>query len=180
MGWYTCIHMCSHMTMSSSTLCPSSNQIDANIAIQVIGIIIIMKLDVNSDIGNEKWWHSTPEQCTPRNQSVRLTNVNHHIDIYIYHKEAWTVQLKPFEKRSTPCMYISFKKTSFWGCIHDMNYMFKHRCSGPERRSSGGNTSSAQQASALVPRTAFTRVHRMCQRHGSDKTAILHTLVLNS
>ena len=38
---------------------------------------------------------------------------------------------------------------------------------GPEPRSSGGNTSSNPQISALIPRPAFNGMERMCQCHGS-------------
>ena len=40
---------------------------------------------------------------------------------------------------------------------------------GSEPRSSGGNTSSNPQVSALFPRPAFNGMERMCQRHGSNK-----------
>ena len=40
-----------------------------------------------------------------------------------------------------------------------------------EPRSSGGNTSSNQQASVRIPRSAFNGMKRMCQRHGSNQTA---------
>ena len=40
---------------------------------------------------------------------------------------------------------------------------------GPEPRSSGGNTSSNPQVSALIPRPAFNGMERMCQRHGSNQ-----------
>ena len=39
---------------------------------------------------------------------------------------------------------------------------------GPEPRSSGGNTSSNPQVSALIPRPAFDGMERMFQRHGSN------------
>ena len=42
--------------------------------------------------------------------------------------------------------------------------------------SSGGNTSSNPQVSALVPRLAFNGMERMCQRHGSNQ--ISHPPVL--
>ena len=42
---------------------------------------------------------------------------------------------------------------------------------GPELRSSGGNTSSNPQVSALIPRPAFNGVERMCQRHGSNQNS---------
>ena len=40
---------------------------------------------------------------------------------------------------------------------------------GPDPRSSGGNTSSNPQVSALIPRPAFNGMERMCQRHGSNE-----------
>ena len=40
---------------------------------------------------------------------------------------------------------------------------------GPEPMSSGGNTSSNPQVSALIPRSAFNGMERMCQRHGSNQ-----------
>ena len=45
---------------------------------------------------------------------------------------------------------------------------------GPEPRSSGGNTSSNPQVSALIPRPAFNGMERM--RHGSNQNS--HPLVL--
>ena len=42
---------------------------------------------------------------------------------------------------------------------------------GPEPRSSGGNTSSNPQVSALIPRPAFNGMERMCQRHGSNQNS---------
>ena len=49
---------------------------------------------------------------------------------------------------------------------------------GPEPRSSGGNTSSNPQASVLIPRPAFNRMERMCQRHGSNQNPHPAVLVL--
>ena len=42
---------------------------------------------------------------------------------------------------------------------------------GPEPRSSGGNTSSNPQVSALIPRPAFNGRERMCQCHGSNQNS---------
>ena len=42
---------------------------------------------------------------------------------------------------------------------------------GPEPRSSGGNTSSNPQVSALIPRPVFNGMERMCQRHGSNQNS---------
>ena len=42
---------------------------------------------------------------------------------------------------------------------------------GPEPRSSGGNTLSNPQVSALIPRPAFNGMERMCQRHGSNQNS---------
>ena len=42
---------------------------------------------------------------------------------------------------------------------------------GPEPRSSGGNTSSNSQVSALIPRPAFNGMERMCERHGSNQNS---------
>ena len=47
---------------------------------------------------------------------------------------------------------------------------------GPEPRSSGGNTSSNPQVSALIPRPVFNGIERMCQRHGSNQNS--HSPVL--
>ena len=47
---------------------------------------------------------------------------------------------------------------------------------GPEPRTSGGNTSSNAHVSALIPRTTFNGMGRMCQRHGSKQNS--HPLVL--
>ena len=52
-------------------------------------------------------------------------------------------------------------------------YIYKHRASGREQRSLGGNTSSNPQVPAPVPRPVVNGVERMCQRHGSDQTPIL-------
>ena len=48
---------------------------------------------------------------------------------------------------------------------------------GPEPRSSGGNTSSSPQVSALIPRPAFYGMEKMCQRHGSNQNSHLPVLV---
>ena len=48
---------------------------------------------------------------------------------------------------------------------------------GPEPRSSGGNTSSNPQVSALIPRPAFNGMERMCQRPGGNQSSHLHVLV---
>ena len=42
---------------------------------------------------------------------------------------------------------------------------------GPEPMSSGGNTSSHPQVSALIPRPASNGMERMCQRHGSNQNS---------
>ena len=42
---------------------------------------------------------------------------------------------------------------------------------GPEPRLSGGNTSSNPQVSALIPRSAFNGMERMCQHHGSNQNS---------
>ena len=42
---------------------------------------------------------------------------------------------------------------------------------GPEQRSSGGNTSSNPQVSALIPRPAFNRMERVCQRHVTNQNS---------
>ena len=49
---------------------------------------------------------------------------------------------------------------------------------GPEPRSSGRNTSSNSQVSALIPRPAFNGMERMCQRHGSYQNSHPSVLVL--
>ena len=41
----------------------------------------------------------------------------------------------------------------------------------PEPWSSGGNTSSNPQVSALIPRPDFNGMERMCQRHGSNQNS---------
>ena len=46
-----------------------------------------------------------------------------------------------------------------------------HGVHGPEPRSSGGNTSFNPQVSALIPRSAFNGMERMCQRHGSNQNS---------
>ena len=56
-------------------------------------------------------------------------------------------------------------------------HIYLHRASGREPRSSGGNTSSNPQVSALVPRPVVNGMERMCQRHGSYQTP---TLLLES
>ena len=48
---------------------------------------------------------------------------------------------------------------------------------GQEPRSSGGNTSSNSQVSALIPRPAFNGMERVCQRHGSNQNSHLLLLV---
>ena len=51
-------------------------------------------------------------------------------------------------------------------------YIYYHRASGREQRSSGGNTSSNPRVSAPVPRPVVNGMERMCQRHGSDQTHV--------
>ena len=51
---------------------------------------------------------------------------------------------------------------------------------GPEPRSSGGNTSSNPQVSALFPRPVFNGMERMCQRHGSNQNSHPPVLVRKS
>ena len=48
---------------------------------------------------------------------------------------------------------------------------------GPEPRSSGGNTSSNPQVSALISRPAFNGMERMCQRLGSNRNSHFPVLV---
>ena len=48
---------------------------------------------------------------------------------------------------------------------------------GSEPRSSGGNTSSNPQVSALIPRPVFNGMERMCQRHGSNQNSHPSVLV---
>ena len=78
------------------------------------------------------------------------------------------------------CIYTSYNRThvrNVYIYIHTHThiyiyiYIHKHRASGREPRSSGGNTSSNPQVSALVPRPVVNGMERMCQRHGSDQTA---------
>ena len=68
---------------------------DINIPVTVVIItIIIMKYDTNNDISKEK--QMTFDARTARTQKTVLrtmmgcspTNVKHHTDIYLYHKEA--------------------------------------------------------------------------------------------
>ena len=47
----------------------------------------------------------------------------------------------------------------------------------PEPMSSGGNTSSNPQVSALIPRPAFNGMERICQCHGSNQNALPPVLV---
>ena len=89
----------------------------------------------------------------------------------------------------TPVVYIwtSYNRPHIWNayiyiayiyCIYILYiYIYQHRASRPEPRSSGGNTSSNPQVSALVPRPVVNGMERMCQRHGSDQ---IPTLLLES
>ena len=52
-----------------------------------------------------------------------------------------------------------------------------HGVHGPETRSSGGNTSSNPQVSALIRRPAVNGMERMCQRHGSNQNSHPNFLV---
>ena len=61
----------------------------------------------------------------------------------------------------------------FTPLIYIYIYIYWNRASGREPRSSGGNTSSNPQVSALVPRPVVNGMERMCQRHGSDQTPTL-------
>ena len=53
----------------------------------------------------------------------------------------------------------------------------KNGVHGPEPRSSGGNTSSNPQVSALIPRPTFNGMERMCQRHGGNQNSYPPVLV---
>ena len=71
----------------------------------------------------------------------------------------------------TPVVYMTYNRTPIRN-VHTYIYIhiYQHRASGWEPRSSGGNTSSNPQVSALVPRPIVNGMERMCQRHGSDQT----------
>ena len=74
------------------------------------------------------------------------------------------------------CMYIYvLLENSYRECMYI--YLYQHRASGQEQRSSGGNTSSNPQVSVPIPRPVVNGMERMCQRHGSDQTP---TLLLES
>ena len=57
-----------------------------------------------------------------------------------------------------------------WRIFIYINELYINRVYGREQMSSGGNTSSNPQVSALLPRPAVNRMERMCQRHGGDQT----------
>ena len=69
------------------------------------------------------------------------------------------------------CIYTSYNRTHVKNHIY--TYIYIHRASGPEQRSSGGNTSSNPQVSAPVSRPVVNGMERMCQRHGSHQTPTL-------
>ena len=58
-----------------------------------------------------------------------------------------------------------------------MNVMYKINVYGPEPGSSGGNTSSNPQVSALIPRLAFNGMESMYQRHGGNQNSRPSVLV---
>ena len=59
-------------------------------------------------------------------------------------------------------IYTSFNRTRIRNAYIYV-YIYKHRASGRERRSSGGNSTSNPQVSALVPRPVVNGMERMCQ-----------------
>ena len=72
----------------------------------------------------------------------------------------------------TPVVYIR-PITELIEGIYIYIYIYQYIASGREPRSSGGNTSSNPQVSALVPRPVVNGMERMCQRRGSDQTPTL-------
>ena len=70
-------------------------------------------------------------------------------------------------------MYVSYKEyiliskdVAIIGGMYIINEVH-----GPETRSSGENTSSNPQVSALIPRHAFNGMERMCQRHEGNQNS---------
>ena len=128
---------------------------------------------------------------------VLLTNVPCHMvpTSILWFREYWTTQLKvhlkPDRKKlqyqiiqhtsmATPTfgMYVfqeeSILITKNVAIVYGMHIVNGvHR---PEPRSSWGNTSSNPQFSALIPRSAFNGMVRMCKRHGSYQNS--HPAVL--
>ena len=103
-------------------------------------------------------WKYTWNQ-TGKNNSIKSSNKHQH-----GHTNFWYVCLLEF---------ISITKNAAIMCgMHIINGVH-----GPEPRSSGGNTSSNQQVAALIPRSAFNRMERMCQCHGSNQNSHPHVLV---
>ena len=102
-----------------------------------------------------------------------------------WHREHWNIQLKAhlkpqyqiiqYTNMDTPTIgiyvsqkeYISVSKNVATMCgMYMINGVH-----GPEPMSSGGNTSSNPQVSALIPRPAFNGMERMCKRHGSNQNS---------
>ena len=108
-----------------------------------------------------------------------------------WHSEYWNIQLKAHLKphsiksSNTPawpyqllvCMFL--RKSTFLisknAAIMCGMYII-NGVHGPETRSSGGNTSSNPQVSALFPRPDLNGMERMWQRHGSNHNS--HPAVL--
>ena len=109
-----------------------------------------------------------------------------------WHREYWNIQLKAHLKpdsiksSNTPAWsyqllvctfckkeYILINKNADITC----GVYIRNGVHWPEPRSSGGNTSSNPQVSALIHRRDFNEMERMCQHHESNQNSHLPVLV---
>ena len=107
-----------------------------------------------------------------------------------WHREYWNIQLKAHLKPHS----IKSANTPAWPyfsyvCLLERVYLISKNAAimcgmyiikeytGPEPRSSGGNTSSKPQVSALIPRPALNEMERMCQRYVSNQNSNPRVLV---
>ena len=119
--------------------------------------LVIIEQDAIVETEENNKWHSTEEPHTPQKQSYRL----------------WWGAASPI-LNDTPCVciYTSYNHNSYKECIRIDKYILT-QSSWTRKRSSGRQTSSNPQVSALIPRPFIDRMERVCQRHGINQTPIL-------
>ena len=113
---------------------------------------------------------SKTQLVNQRKQKVALNPGSSHSPEIQSYRIWWGAASPILNDTPVVCLYTSYNRTHIENAYI---YIYKHRASGWEPRSSGGNTSSNPQDSALVPRPVVNGMERMCQCHGSDQTPTL-------
>ena len=98
--------------------------------------LFILEQDTNGETKENNKWHSTQEPHTPQNSPIDCDGVQLHqyrttLPVYVYIRHMTRTRIN-----------------NAYVCINT----HQRRVSGREQRSSGGNTSSNPQVSALIPR----------------------------